>query len=207
MKIFFASTKKMLIEAISCILSDLAEVDIAGTINSLAEPPGNPVPSAGDVIVLTEPGFECSTICALQKLTSFCKGIAVVLVTSKDEHDSPTALFRYEVKSVLTKECGAKDLHTAVLRASAGKPYLTQKIAQAMAADYLNCKRNIVLSPRETEVLGFIARGKKTSEIAKRLCISVKTVSAYKSNIKNRLNIHSTSQMVQYAIEHDIFIQ
>jgi DNA-binding NarL/FixJ family response regulator len=207
MRVLFASTKQLLIEAMAALLSEFSDADVGGTIDSLNELPTDLYLGPGDVIILTEPAFDCSTICALQKLASVWKDIAVVLVTCKDEHDSPVSLFQNSVKSILTKECQVGDLYMAITRASLGRPYLTQKIAQAVAADYLSSKREIKLSPRETEVLGFIARGRTTTEIATRLSLSAKTVSAYKSNIKTRLNLRSTSQMVQYAIEHDIFMR
>jgi len=57
------------------------------------------------------------------------------------------------------------------------------------------------LSDRELEVFQFISRGIKTSDIAKEINISVKTVEAHKLRIKNKLNLKSSNELNKYAIE------
>lgn len=57
------------------------------------------------------------------------------------------------------------------------------------------------LSDREFEVFQFISKGIKTSDIAKEINISVKTVEAHKLRIKNKLNLKSSSELNKYAIE------
>jgi len=202
MRIVFASEKKLLVEAISALLADCNGLDIQGRLESLQD-----VPEAlklTDVIILTEPGFNCSTICALQKLQAASQEAPIILITCKNEIQSPAILFQHSVKSILTKDCGVGDLHNAIERAGSGKPYLTHKIAQALAADFYMQRKNITLSPRETEILGLIAKGSQNCDIAKTLSLSSKTISAHKSNIKNRLKLRSTSQIIQYAVENEL---
>ena len=57
------------------------------------------------------------------------------------------------------------------------------------------------LSDRELEVFQFISRGIKTSDIAKEINISVKTVEAHKLRIKNKLNLNNSNELNKYAIE------
>lgn len=57
------------------------------------------------------------------------------------------------------------------------------------------------LSDREFEVFQFISKGIKTSDIAKEINISVKTVEAHKLRIKNKLNLKSSNELNKYAIE------
>lgn len=57
------------------------------------------------------------------------------------------------------------------------------------------------LSDREFEVFQFISKGVKTSDIAKEINISVKTVEAHKLRIKNKLNLKSSTELNKYAIE------
>jgi two-component system invasion response regulator UvrY len=203
MRIFFASKKKLLIEAISALLAQHNQYSMQN-IESLTEENLFPHMEPGDVIILTEPSFECSTICALQKLQLLSNGTAVVLISCKTEIQSPAFLFQHSVKAVLTKDCEVGELHAAISMASIGKPYVTPTIAQQLADDLYHHRPILKLSPRETEVIGFIAKGNTTGQIAKRLCLSTKTVSAHKSSIKLRLNLGSTSEMVQYAIENNL---
>lgn len=55
------------------------------------------------------------------------------------------------------------------------------------------------LTPREQEIMRMLAEGIKKTEIADRLCISVKTVENHRSNIMKKLDLHSTMDLVRYA--------
>jgi DNA-binding NarL/FixJ family response regulator len=205
MRITFASKNRLLIEALSHLLGDKGEYTIVGTLDSLEKWDNPEELEKSDVIILTEPGFGCSTVCALRKLQSLCGRTPVVLISCQHEFGSAAYLFQNAVRAVLTNDCAVEDLYRAILNASKGKPYLTPAIAQALAADFYNNKQGEVkLSAREIEIVGYIASGSRNSEIAMRMGLSEKTVSAHKSRIKARLNLRSTSEIIQYAIEHGI---
>lgn len=61
-----------------------------------------------------------------------------------------------------------------------------------------------VLSPREKEVLLLIALGHTQQEIAEQLAVSIKTVDSYKTRIREKLNMTKRSDMVRYALKHNI---
>ena len=60
------------------------------------------------------------------------------------------------------------------------------------------------LSSREREVLQLIAEGKRSKEIAVALTLSVKTVENHRKIIMQKLDIHNTAGLVQYALQHNI---
>ncbi|MDF2922387.1 MAG: nreC [Paenibacillaceae bacterium] len=61
-----------------------------------------------------------------------------------------------------------------------------------------------ILSPREKEVLMLIALGHTQQEIAEQLAVSIKTVDSYKTRIREKLNMTKRSDMVRYALKHNI---
>jgi two-component system, NarL family, response regulator NreC len=61
-----------------------------------------------------------------------------------------------------------------------------------------------LLSPREKEVLLLIALGHTQQEIAEQLTVSIKTVDSYKTRIREKLNMTKRSDMVRYALKHNI---
>jgi DNA-binding NarL/FixJ family response regulator len=69
-----------------------------------------------------------------------------------------------------------------------GRPHLVQNLDES-------------LSPRERDILKFIAEGYKSKEIAEYLCISKRTVEKHRSNIMKKLNIHRSSSLVAFAIK------
>jgi two-component system, NarL family, response regulator NreC len=60
------------------------------------------------------------------------------------------------------------------------------------------------LTSREIEVLRYIVRGHTNRQIASALSISVRTVETHRSNLMEKLNLHSRAELVQYANEHDL---
>lgn len=58
------------------------------------------------------------------------------------------------------------------------------------------------LSVRELEVLSLVARGRTVSQVAKRLKLSVKTVSTYRTRVLEKLNLRTTADLIRYAVEH-----
>jgi len=60
------------------------------------------------------------------------------------------------------------------------------------------------LTPRESEVLTHLAEGASNTEIAQSLVISPKTVERHRENIMHKLNLHSRSELVRYAIRKGI---
>jgi len=62
------------------------------------------------------------------------------------------------------------------------------------------------LSPREREVLRFVAEGKTSRQVATLLGLSVRTVDAHRASIMRRLGIHDTAGLVRYAIRQGLVV-
>lgn len=75
---------------------------------------------------------------------------------------------------------------------------------QAEDGPDLDANGDIVLTPRERDIVASIARGKSNKEIADDLCLSVHTVATHRRNICAKLNIHSASGMTIFAILHGL---
>jgi DNA-binding NarL/FixJ family response regulator len=154
-----------------------------------------------DAIVLTDPAFKAPLIVALEKIQSANSGVPVVLV-SATRSCSSSLLFKYSIRAILSKDAEVHDLYTALKQVSAGDHYVSPTVAEKLASDLCYFPtEGTTLSSRETEILILIANGASPNEIAAALSISAKTVSTHKNNIKSRLGLRSTSDIIQYAIK------
>ena len=95
----------------------------------------------------------------------------------------------------------------AIQQVGNGETFLDSRLTTILLNDITEKSKeetseNIHLTIREKEVLKLIALNKKTKEIAAELFISVNTVQSHKKNIYSKLNIHSVSELVHYAVKH-----
>ena len=107
----------------------------------------------------------------------------------------------------LTKESAPEELVKAIEHILTGKRYITPDIAEMLADAYgedIDKSPHELLSDREFEVLKLIAAGVSITEVAEQLMLSVNTVSTYRARILEKMHMHTTADMIKYAIKHNI---
>jgi two-component system response regulator NreC len=108
----------------------------------------------------------------------------------------------------LPKRAAPTDLVKAIRTVRQGHVYLYPSLSTALVRDYLQRAQSggderqhyDKLTGRQREVLVLIAQGLRNAEIAEQLGISVKTVARHRENIMARLDLHSRTELVKYAI-------
>jgi len=112
----------------------------------------------------------------------------------------------------LVKKAAPSELVLAIKAVHQGNSFLSPSISRTVIDDYIRRANQISqgeqafekLTARETEVLQLIAEGRKTREIAELLYISIKTVETHRAHIMDKLGIHNTAELTQYAISKRI---
>lgn len=116
-------------------------------------------------------------------------------------------------RGYLLKSDASRDLVTAVEAIRRNKTYFTARVAQIVLDGYLDKKPGSVtttdapasrLTPRQREIVQLLAEGKSSKEVAVALGLSVKTAETHRANIMRRLECHSVSELVRYAIRNKI---
>jgi len=132
-----------------------------------------------------------------------CK--AVLLTMHTEEYHVLEAL-RAGAKACVSKTQAAEHLLQAIKDVCAGGVYLSPHVSGAVVQAYL-AKTELPydpLTPRERQVLQLIAEGKTTKEAAAVLEVSVKTAETHRTNLMEKLDIHSTAGLVRYAIRRGL---
>jgi DNA-binding NarL/FixJ family response regulator len=130
---------------------------------------------------------------------------AVLLTMHTEEHHVLEAL-RAGAKACVSKTQAAEHLMQAIKDVCAGGVYLSPHVSGAVVQAYL-AKTELPydpLTPRERQVLQLIAEGKTTKETAAVLEVSVKTAETHRTNLMEKLDIHSTAGLVRYAIRRGL---
>lgn len=111
-------------------------------------------------------------------------------------------ILRAGASGYLLKESLDSDLLAAVRAVADGQGYLSPAVSEAVLSDYRKHVTDPIdlLTSREREVLQMIAEGRTNKEIANILSLSVYTVEAHRGRIMEKLNLHSTGEMVRFAV-------
>ena len=106
----------------------------------------------------------------------------------------------------ITKSTDPQLLVEAIIRLSKGEKYIDAELAQRLAYEKSRGQDSLIsdLSTREFEIFCMLAEGSNTSEIAKRLCLSYKTVANYSTQIKSKLNVSTVADIARLAIRYNI---
>lgn len=137
----------------------------------------------------------------------------ILILTLHDSDQVVREVLNAGARGFLLKSDAARDLVAAVDALRHDKTYFTSKVAAMVLEGYLKGGTPGVapvtpgrnrLTPREREIVQLLAEGKSTKEVAVALGLSVKTAETHRSNIMRKLQLHSVSDLVLYAVRNNI---
>ena|GEM_PF-1822594 len=132
----------------------------------------------------------------------------LVVVTLDGKVADVQEAIKMGARGILTKSCSEERIFQAIRMVAAGKLYVAQEISTLIASSikaFSSLSPLVRLTRREMEILKRVAIGRRMSTISGELGISCKTVSAHKANIMEKLALDSDSELVLYAMKHDLF--
>ncbi len=156
-----------------------------------------------DVIVtdLSMPGL--SGLEVLTRLRDERVDSKIILLTMHNDADLATVAMREGASGFLLKESSGEELLTAIRQALQGRVYLTpaltRNVMERMAASRGALEPQ--LTPRQRDVLRLIVKGQRMKEIAANLGVSTRTVETHKYEMMQALSLHSTAELVRYALD------
>ncbi len=106
----------------------------------------------------------------------------------------------------ITKDAATQELVTAIRKVMAGGRYLSPRVTDIFLfnmekEDTIPHER---LSDREFRVLQLIGSGKSVTDIAEILFLSIHTVNTYRKRILEKMDVHSTAELIQYAVKNNL---
>ncbi len=163
-------------------------------------------------VVLMDIGLpDLSGIEAASRIREIRPEAAVVALTIHEDREYFFRMLDAGASGYVPKRAAPEELLTAIRAAATGEVYLYPSLATHLVKDYLgqdpdDRQARILngLTERELEVLGHLADGASNQEIGETLEISPKTVARHRENIMRKLNLHSRTELVKYAIRKGI---
>jgi DNA-binding NarL/FixJ family response regulator len=165
-----------------------------------------------DVVILDISMPELNGLEATRRILQEAPHTEVLILTMHLSDQVVRDVLQAGARGYLLKSDAARDLVAAVEALSRHQPFLTPEVSEIVLEGYrrpaLQGEEAEQLRPRltarEREIVQLLAEGKSNKEVAGHLGISVKTAETHRTNIMNKLNLHSVSDLVRYAIRNGI---
>jgi two-component system response regulator NreC len=193
------------------LLSGHSEMEIVGEADTAAGAMQEAERTHPDVILMDIGLPDKTGIEATREIKAKFPDIKIVALTIHEDEEYFFQMLDAGASGYVPKRAAPDELITAIRVAAAGEVYLYPSMAKLLVRDFLNAERPAEeklnldgLTDREREVLTHLAEGASNDEIAAALVISPKTVERHRENIMRKLNLHSRSELVRYAIRKGI---
>ncbi len=164
-----------------------------------------------DVVVLDVAMPQLNGIEAARQIVAKSPQAAVVFLSMHADEGYVLRALKAGARAYLLKDSAEHDLITAIQAVSDGKAFFSPAISRMLVEDYVRQMRDRevedsyeLLTGREREVLQLLAEGRNNKEVATLLNLSLYTVETHRSNILQKLNLHSGAELTLYAVRKGV---
>src|SRR5579863_6157956 len=184
----------------------------AGLRRLLADEPGiteiGEAASGNDTLVcLRSSRWDLVILDILRHVRDSHPDTKVLVLSGFSERQYGLSAFKAGASGYLAKECAPDELLTATRTVLRGRRYVSAELAEMLASNPQSGNDrplHDVLSQREFQIFHKIAAGRAVSAIGKELCLSVKTISTYRSRILEKMNMVSNADITTYALRNQL---
>jgi two-component system response regulator NreC len=167
--------------------------------------------TAPDVAVIDIAMPNLNGIEAAIRITERRPETAVVILSMHADEGYVLRALKSGARGYLLKDSPEEDLINAIRAVHRGKAFFSPEISKMLAEDYMRQMRQRgvedsyeLLTPREREILQMLGEGNSNKDVATKLNLSLHTVETHRGNILEKLNLHSTAEMILYAVRKGI---
>ena len=163
-----------------------------------------------DVVILDISMPDLNGVEATQQISKQSPDTKIVVLTMHDSEELARKVLEAGARGYVLKSDAVRDLANAVKSVVKGKPFFSGKISEMLLRGYLDGSKKTesevipALTPREREVVQLLAEGKSSKEVAFVLGTSPATVETQRAKIMQKLDLHSVTDLVRYAIRNHI---
>jgi two-component system response regulator NreC len=164
-----------------------------------------------DVVVLDVAMPILNGIEAARQISAKLPNTAIVFLSMHSDEGYVLKALKSGARAYLLKDSAEYDLIAAIKAVSEGKAFFSPAISKMLVEDYMRQMREKdvedsyeLLTTREREILQLLAEGKSNKDVASLLHLSLYTVETHRSNIFQKLNLHSSAELILYAIRKGV---
>jgi RNA polymerase sigma factor (sigma-70 family) len=164
-----------------------------------------------DVVVMDIAMPNLNGIQATAQIVKRNPGMAVIILSMHSDESYLIRTLAAGAKGYLLKDTAEVDLYRAVQVVAQGKSFFSPAIANTLLEDYMRQlqQRGLqdsydLLTEREKEIFQLLAEGRSNKEVATTLNLSTSTVETHRTRLMQKLDLHSSAEIVLYAVRKKI---
>jgi len=188
------------------ILDAQNDLEVVGEVSNGREAVEAAANLQPDVAVMDVTMPELNGIEATRRMAEVSPRTRVLALSMHKDAVYVREILRAGARGYLLKDSAEDGFLNAVRAVARGEGYLSPAVSDAVLTDYRKHVTNPLdlLTTREREVLQWIAEGKTNKDIATALKLSVYTVEAHRGKIMEKLNLHSSGELVRFAVRNGL---
>jgi DNA-binding NarL/FixJ family response regulator len=205
-RIFLVDDHPLVREWLTNLINQQSGLKVCGEAESGPEAREKILALKPDVAIVDIALRDSSGIELIKDLRQTCPGVAVLVLSMHEESHYAERALRAGARGYIMKRETTRNVIAAISQVLAGKLWVSDALAAAMATQYVEGKTLSTRSPveqlsdRELEVFELLGQGRTTRQIAENLRVSLKTVQAYCARIKEKLNLSSATELLRDAV-------
>jgi DNA-binding NarL/FixJ family response regulator len=162
-----------------------------------------------EVVVMDISMPELNGLEATRQILKVAPRTGVLILTMHESEQLVREVLEAGAQGYVLKSAAGRDLVSAIEALSQHKAFFTNTVAKIVLEGYRkkglqDGRAGDSLSPREREIIQLLAEGKSNNQVADALYISAKTVETHRAHIMEKLDLHSITDLVRYAIRNKI---
>ena len=206
-KVLVADDHEIVRQGLKTIISEHSDLSIAGEAEN-----GNQVlkilkKTKVDVVLLDFDMPEKNGLDTLIELKALYPKLPVMILSIFPEDHYGTRFLKAGASGYLQKSSATDQLIDAIRKVFNGGKYISSALTDKLVTGLNKDKEQFLhesLTDREFQVFRLLATGKKSKEMADELCLSINTISTYRSRILQKMDMKSNADVIRYAIENGL---
>lgn len=211
LRILIADDHTLVRQGLRKILEGRPEWEVVAEAGTGREAVQQAIALQPDVVILDVAMPLLNGVEAVQQIQRRAPQARVLMLSMYADEAYVTRAVRAGAAGYLLKDSADVDLIRAVLAVSQGKSFFSPSVAKVILDEYVRhlSERGIsdrydALSEREREVFQLVAEGYSNKEVASLLQISPATVETHRAHLMEKLDVHTTAELVLYAVRKGV---
>lgn len=202
-KVFIIDDHPMVVTGLTALLKNFAEIEVAGSASNAFDAVEFLKETTVDLILLDINLPDINGIDLCKKISRDFPCVRILALSTFSERSYISRMIENGASGYLIKNASAEEIRNAIHTVMEGKLHLSLPMENLLAP-----KGDLPVSPaitkREKEILGLIAEGYTSNQMAEKLFISPLTVESHRKNLLTKLEVNNTASLIRVAVNMNL---